>query len=230
PPLLHPLREPVLDSIRVLVADDHELVKQALVALLEQDPAIDTVWQVSTVSEAIDGVVRHRPDVLILDIEFPPSAHSGIQMDVFHAAEEIRRLNPSTRIVIISGKSDDYYIESALRVDARGYVSKSDSPEHVVNAVHSVVRGKGYFSPTILERIKVVRNGARKVRSELLTEREWDTLGYLAEGNSKKEIAQLLGVSVKTVEKHTQSIMDKVDIHDRVKLSNWFNREKEMGH
>ncbi|MEC8559848.1 MAG: LuxR C-terminal-related transcriptional regulator, partial [Planctomycetota bacterium] len=76
----------------------------------------------------------------------------------------------------------------------------------------------------------VVRNGARKVRSELLTEREWDTLGYLAEGNSKKEIAQLLGVSVKTVEKHTQSIMDKVDIHDRVKLSNWFNREKEMGH
>ena len=131
--------------------------------------------------------------------------------------------------MIISGKADDYYIESALRVDARGYVSKSDGAMHVVNAVHSVMNGKGYFSPTILSRLQVLKSGNHKVRSELLTQREWDTLAYLAEGSSKKEIAQLLNVSVKTIEKHTQSIMDKVDIHDRVKLSNWFNKEKDIG-
>ena len=220
----------MLDTIHVLIADDHELVRRSLAALLEDDSQISQVWQVSSVSEAIDGVLKHKPDVLILDIEFPPSAHSGTQVDVFHAADEIRRLSPSTKIVIISGKSDDYYIESALRVDARGYVSKSDDPKHVLNAVHAVVKGKGYFSPTILERLAVVRGGSHKVRSELLTTREWDTLAYLSEGNSKKEIAQLLSVSVKTIEKHTQSIMDKVDIHDRVKLSNWFNKEKDIGH
>ena len=217
---------PLLETLRVLIADDHELVRSSLAALLEADSQVAQVWQVSTVSDAIDGVLKHKPDVLILDIEFAPSAHSGIQVDVFHAADEIRRLSPATKIVIISGKSDDYYIESALRVDARAYVSKSDEPKHVVNAVHSVMKGKGYFSPTILERLAVVRGGTHKVRSELLTPREWDTLSYLSEGNSKKEIAQLLNLSVKTVEKHTQSIMDKVDIHDRVKLSNWFNKEK----
>jgi DNA-binding NarL/FixJ family response regulator len=197
---------------------------------LEDDSQIAQVWQVSSVSEAIDGVLKNKPDVLILDIEFPPSAHSGMQVDVFHAADEIRRLSPATKIVIISGKSDDYYIESALRVDARGYVSKSDDPKHVLNAVQAVVKGKGYFSPTILERLAAVRGGSHKVRSELLTAREWDTLAYLSEGNSKKEIAHLLSVSVKTIEKHTQSIMDKIDIHDRVKLSNWFNKEKDIGH
>lgn len=218
-----------MDTLQVLIADDHELVRRALAALLEADPQVSNVWEVSSVSEGIDAVLRHRPDVLILDIEFPPSAHSGVQVDVFHAADEIRRLSPSTKIVIISGKADDYYIESALRVDARGYVSKSDDPQHVVNAVHAVVKGKGYFSPTILERLAVVKGGSHKVRSELLTAREWDTLAYLSEGNSKKEIAQLMSVSVKTIEKHTQSIMDKVDIHDRVKLSNWFNKEKDIG-
>ncbi|MAJ46729.1 MAG: hypothetical protein CBC35_05405 [Planctomycetes bacterium TMED75] len=218
-----------LNQISVLIADDHDLVKRSLVSLLESDPDVSTVWDVSTVSEAIDGVLAHRPNVLILDIEFPPSAHSGVQMDVFHAADEIRRLSPETLIVIISGKADDYYIESALRVDARGYVSKSDGAMHVVNAVHSVMNGKGYFSPTILSRLQVLKSGNHKVRSELLTQREWDTLAYLAEGSSKKEIAQLLNVSVKTIEKHTQSIMDKVDIHDRVKLSNWFNKEKDIG-
>ena len=76
----------------------------------------------------------------------------------------------------------------------------------------------------------MLKSGKYKVRSQLLTPREWDTLAYVAKGSSKKEIAQLLNVSVKTIEKHTQSIMDKVDIHDRVKLSNWFNKEKDIGH
>ena len=219
-----------LSQISVLIADDHDLVKGALIPLLEADPDVSTVWDVSTVSEAIDGVLAHRPNVLILDIEFPPSAHSGVQMDVFHAADEIRRLSPQTLIVLISGRADDYYIESALRVDARGYVYKSDGAIHVVNAVHSVMNGKGYFSPTILNRLQVLKSGKYKVRSQLLTPREWDTLAYVAKGSSKKEIAQLLNVSVKTIEKHTQSIMDKVDIHDRVKLSNWFNKEKDIGH
>ena len=202
-------------SIRVVIADDHELIRSSLIAVLEDGGDIEVVGDVASAADAIDSVVEHRPDVVILDIQMPG-------LDCFHAADEIRRINPDTRIIILSGTYNDRYIESALRVDARAYVTKGDDVENVVKAVKSVVTGKRYFSPTVLERLDAGGKGKVKARSELLSEREWDTLEYLAKGFSKKEIASFLHISVKTVEKHTQSIMDKLDLHDRVRLSLWY--------
>jgi DNA-binding NarL/FixJ family response regulator len=200
---------------RVVIADDHELIRSSLIAVLEDDVGIKVVADVATASDAIDAVVEFSPDVVLLDIQMPG-------LDCFHAADEIRRINPATRIVILSGDYNDRYIESALRVDARAYVTKNDDVGNVIKAIHAVTKGKRYFSPTVRERLDVCGRGDVKPRTDLLTDREWDALEYLAKGFSKKEIASFLHISVKTVEKHTQSIMDKLDLHDRVRLSLWY--------
>lgn len=204
-----------MPATRVVIADDHELIRSSLIAVLSDDVGIEVVADVDCASDAIDAVVEFSPDVVVLDIQMPG-------LDCFHAADEIRRINPATRIVILSGEYNDRYIESALRVDARAYVTKDDDAEHVIKAIHAVTHGKRYFSPTVLERLDVCFPDHVKPRSELLTDREWAALEYLAKGYSKKEIASYLHISVKTVEKHTQSIMDKLDLHDRVRLSLWY--------
>lgn len=204
-----------MTPIRVVFADDDAYIRSSLVDVLEFDGRIKVVAAVTNAADAIDATVEHSPDVVILDIEMPG-------LDCFHAAEEIRRINPNAKIVILSGKYNDRYIESALRVDARGYVTKEDPTEHAVNAVEAVCRGKRYFSPTVQNRLDADGKGPAQLRKNQLTEREWHTLEYLAKGYSKKEIANFLHISVKTVEKHTQSIMDKLGVHDRVRLSLWY--------
>lgn len=204
-----------MTPIRVVIADDHEFIRRSLTAYLEDEGRIKVASAVSNAADAIDATVEHSPDVVILDIEMPG-------LDCFHAAEEIRRINPKTKIVILSGKYHDRYIESAMRVDARAYVTKEDPSEHAVKAVEAVCQGKRYFSPTVQDRLDADGKGTGQLRSDQLTDREWDTLEYLAKGYSKKEIASFLHISVKTIEKHTQSIMDKLDIHDRVRLSLWY--------
>lgn len=204
-----------MKPIRVVIADDDSYVRRTVVDVLEFDRKVQVVAAVTNAADAIDATVEHAPDVVILDIEMPG-------LDCFHAAEEIRRINPKARIVILSGKLHDRYIESALRVDARAYVTKEDPTEHALNAVEAVYEGKRYFSPVVQERLDAGGIGQGQPRSEQLTDREWDTLEYLAKGYSKKEIAGFLHISVKTIEKHTQSIMDKLDVHDRVRLSLWY--------
>ena len=204
-----------MSPIQVVIADDHELIRSSLIAVLEDDGRIKVVSDVATAADAIDAVVEFQPDVVVLDIQMPG-------LDCFHAADEIRRINPKTRIVILSGEDNDRYIESALRVDARAYVTKNDDVDHVIDAITAVVKGERYFSPTVRERLELGGRNAVKTRTDTLTEREWDALEYLAKGFSKKEIASFLHISVKTVEKHTQSIMDKLDLHDRVRLSLWY--------
>lgn len=204
-----------MEPIKAILADDHELIRASLKGVLELDGEVRVLDSVSNAADAIDATVAHTPDVVLLDIQMPG-------LDCFHAVKEIRLIRPDTRIVILSGRYSDRYIESALRVGADGYVTKNDDVEHVLKAVKSVYRGKQYFSPTVVERLARERHAAPTPRAELLTEREWETLGYLARGYAKKQIATTMYISGKTVEKHTQSIMDKLAIHDRVRLSIWY--------
>lgn len=204
-----------MPPIQVVIADDHELIRSSLIAVLEDEGEIKVLAAVACAADAIDAVVEHKPDAVVLDIQMPG-------LDCFHAADEIRRIHPDTRIVILSGEYNDRYIESALRVDASAYVTKNDDVENVVKAIKTVTRGKRYFSPTVQDRLGSSDQKNLQARSDLLTSREWDALDYLAKGYSKKEIASFLHISVKTVEKHTQSIMDKLDLHDRVRLSLWY--------
>ena len=182
---------------------------------LGEESSLAVLDTVGSASDAIDSVVQHRPDVLLLDSEMPG-------LDVFHAVAEIGRLNPSVRVIFLSASYKDHYIESALRVDAKGYITKDDDPALVVEAIGIVMRNKRYFSPKVEERLVETRSGGLNARSDTLSDREWETLDYLAKGYSKKEIATFLHLSVKTVEKHTQSIMNKLDVHDRVRLALWY--------
>jgi two-component system response regulator NreC len=206
-----------MSLIRTVIADDHDLMRNAVIAVLEGSGKIKVVADVANAADAIDATVEHVPDVVVLDIQMPG-------LDCFHAADEIRRINPKIKIVILSGEYNDRYIESALRVDARAYVTKGDPPEHVVNAIEAVTRGRRYFSPSVQERLESERVGPVTPLLDKISDRERTILPYLAEGWSKKEIASELHISVKTIEKHAQSIMDKLDIHDRVKLALWYVR------
>lgn len=204
-----------MNTTSIVIADDHPSQRKFLSDALEEELSLKVLDAVGTASEAIDSVLKHSPDILILDVEMPG-------LDAFHAAEEICRLCPNVKIIFLSGSYKDHDIASALRVNARGYLSKADDALLILDAIAQVMKNKRYFSPTIEERLVERNAGQISSRSETLSTREWETLEYVAKGYSKKEIAAFLHISVKTVEKHTQSVMNKLDVHDRVRLALWY--------
>jgi len=142
----------------------------------------------------------------------------------FEAARMIRLRCPSTRVVFLSAYSHDRYIEQALAVRAAGYLTKDETPESLVEAIRSIAAGYSRYSANILSRLVVMPDGVSvaeqsRARSTTLTSREKEILQYLSRGLAKKEIAQLMHISVNTVNRHTDSIMAKLDIHDRVQLA-----------
>ena len=184
---------------------------------MEAAKDMDLAQATTNAADAIDAVVDHSPDIVVLDINMPG-------LHCFEAAKTIRTIKPETGIVILSDRHDDRHIMTALRSGALGYVAKEDEPvmDNILDAIRTVANGRRYFSPTVNERIQDPRFEQTMTRPELLSEREFEALRYLAEGFSKKEISNVMGISVKTVEKHTQNIMDKLDIHDRVQLARWY--------
>lgn len=209
--------------ISVLIADDHTLFAKALARWIADVADLRVVGLVATAEEAVRRAVKCRPDVVLLDIDMPG-------LSCFSAAEIIAHHCPDCAIVFVSAHTHDHYIERALAVEAAGYVTKSEPPESVVAAIRTAVSGGAYFSPEVRERIVVGADGARlgkpvRTRLSLLTPRELDVLRYLAGGMSKKDVADLLSISVKTVESHTANLMDKLGIHDRVELARFAFRE-----
>ena len=164
-------------TVSVVIADDHPSQRKFLHDAFEEEKTLKVLDAVGTASEAIDSVVKHDPDVLVLDIEMPG-------LDVFHAAEEICRLKPAVKIIFLSGNYRDHDIASALRVNAQGYVSKSDDALLIIDAIECVMKNKRYFSDH--------RGTDRRPqgncldRTDMLTTREWETLEYVAKGYSKR--------------------------------------------
>lgn len=207
----------------VLLADDHPLVRSSLARMLADTPDIEVVAEVNDADQAVDMALRLRPQVVLMDIDMP-GLHS------FDAARTLRLRCPASHVVFLSAFTNDRYIEEALAVEARGYLTKGETPETVIRAIRSVASGGTYFSPEIESRLVVDSNGVRldgstRTRSGTLTLREIEVLRYIARGMSKKEVAQTLHLSVKTVEKHCTNLMTKLDIHDRVELSRYAIRE-----
>ena len=198
--------------IRVLLADDHHLVRQALRALLEKAEGIEVVGEAEDGREAAKLAQRLRPDVAVLDIAMP--VLNGIQ-----AAERIRRLRLPTRVVILSMHKDDALVRRALRGGAHGYLLKSSISEELLLAVRAAVRNEIYLSPAIsgavVEDLLTVGTTSEPVDAfDQLTQREREVLQLVAEGHTNSEIAKLLAISVKTVEKHRANLMSKLDVHD----------------
>jgi DNA-binding NarL/FixJ family response regulator len=202
--------------IRVIVADDHHLVRQGIRALLERADDIEVVGEAADGQEAIELVQHLHPDVLVIDIAMP-------RLDGTQATERVRALGVATQVVILSMHSDETLVRQTLRSGARGYLLKRSVTEELLLAVRAAVRGEIYLSPAISASF-LDEFMARQVDSEeprpfdLLTPREREVLQLIAEGHTNTTIAQMMNVSVKTVEKHRASLMSKLNVHSVAEL------------
>jgi DNA-binding NarL/FixJ family response regulator len=202
-------REP---AIRVIVADDHHLVRQGIRALLEKADDIEVVAEAADGQEAVGLVERLAPDVLLMDIAMPRL--SGIQ-----AVGRVRALGVGTQVVILSMYSDEALVRQALRSGVQGYLLKRSVSEELLLAIRAASRGETYLSPGICRSV-VADFLARQTDAdklspfERLTSREREVLQLISEGHTNNAIAQALKVSAKTVEKHRANLMSKLRVHD----------------
>jgi len=209
--------------IAVLLADDHAMFRVMLEECLGSEPDMKVLASVSNAEEAVAQAIQLSPDILLMDIDMP-----GLLC--FDAARTIGARCPDTRIIFLSAFFHDQYIEQALSVGASGYVTKSEPPSSLIKAVRTVASGAAYYSPEVASRIVADLEGPRlaaerHTRASTLTAREMEVLRYLARGMPKQEIALTMHLSVNTVNRHTYSLMHKLDIHDRVELARFAIRE-----
>ena len=202
---------------RILVADDFTLVREGLKKVLDAKPDLEVVAEASDGAEAVDKALRNDVDLAILDISMPRM--TGIQ-----AAAELHRRKPELRIVILSMHDSDQLLFEALKAGASGYVLKSGADTDIVDAVRSAMLGQSFLYPsavTTLVRDYVDHGGHGDEQFDVLTPRELDVLKLIAEAHTNREIAELLFISVKTVERHRQNILGKLGMRDRVELTRY---------
>lgn len=200
-----------MSSIRIVLADDHTILRNGLRAVLERQPDFEVVGEASNGREAIEVVEREKPEVVLLDIAMP--ILNGIE-----AAKRISAEHPSTAVMILSMHSDEGYILRSLRAGARGYLLKDSAERDLIQAIRAVCSGKAFFSPAVSkvladDYLRQVQQQGLEDSYELLTARERELLQLIAELKSTKDIAALLRVSPHTVDTHRGNIMQKLNVH-----------------
>lgn len=196
--------------IRVIIADDHHLVRQGIKALLQSCDDIEVIGEASTGHEAVELARKLDPHVVVMDIAMP-------RMDGSQASEQILDLGKHIEVVILSMHSDALLAQQLLRQGVKGYLLKNSIGEELPMAVRSASRGQLYLSPAISDSVLTTLMSPGETAespSDLLTPREREVLQLIAEGHTNSAIAELLTISVKTVEKHRASLMSKLDVHD----------------
>lgn len=203
-------------KIRLLLVDDHQVVRSGLRMLLSNESDVEIVGEAGTAQEALEAVKSLRPEVVLMDIGLPDM--SGID-----AAREIKRTNPEVAVVALTIHEDEEYFFKMLEAGASGYVPKRAAPEELLTAIRSAAAGEVYLYPS-LAKLLVKDYLAQERTSEAekaldgLTEREQEVLRYLAEGMANDDIAKDLVISVKTVARHRENIMQKLGLHSRSEL------------
>lgn len=206
-------REVPMKKISVLLADDHTVVRQGLRVLLEVEADIQVIGEAETGRQAVQMAKKMRPDVIVLDVAMP--VLNGLE-----ATRQIAREVHGTKILILSSYSDDEYVQQLIEAGAIGYLVKQTAANDLIKAIREAVKGNAYFSPSIsrrlLEQCRAAFEGGVPVRKKAphLTSREYEVLQLIAEGQANKQIAAELSISIKTVEKHRQQVMNKLNIHD----------------
>jgi DNA-binding NarL/FixJ family response regulator len=200
-----------MTSIRIVLADDHTIVRNGLRVLLERQADFLVVGEASNGREALDVVDREKPEIAILDISMP--ILNGIE-----AARRITAEYPKTGVLILSMHSDEGYILKALKAGTRGYLLKDSAEADLIQAVRAVCAGKAFFSPAVSkvladDYLRQIRQQGTEDPYDLLTARERELLQLVAELRSTKEIADLLGLSPHTVDRHRGNLMQKLNIH-----------------
>jgi DNA-binding NarL/FixJ family response regulator len=195
-------------ALRILVADDHEVVRRGLCALLEAHAGWQICGEAADGREAVAKAKDLNPDILVMDIGMP--ALNGLA-----AADQIMQANPRQRILILTITRSEQVIREVLEVGARGFVLKSDAARDLVNAVEALQQGRTFFTPQVGDMVLsgYLHGGTEKVNLPRLTTREREIVQLLAEGKSTKEVAGLLNLSVKTAETHRSNVMRKLGIH-----------------
>ena len=200
--------------IRVLVADDHPMVRDGLRALFTGYPDIDLIGEATTGREAIKAAIIDRPDVIIMDLAMPDT-------DGFSATAEINRAAPDVAVLILTMSDDDATVTRAMRSGARGYLLKGATKEEIVRAVTAVAGGEAIFGPSVAKRIlaRLATVGPSADPFPQLTPREHDVLRLLAQGLSNSAIAARLGLSLKTVNNNTSSVFTKLNVSGRTEAA-----------
>ena len=202
--------------IRILLADDHTVVRRGLCLLLESNPGFKVIAEASNGREAVAMAETHKPDVAVLDVAMP-------MLNGIEAARQISEKVPQTAIVFLSMHSDEGYVLKALKSGAKAYLLKDSAEYDLINAIKAVTEGKAFFSPAISRML--VEDYMRQMRErevedsyELLTTREREILQLFAEGKAVKEIASILDLSLYTVETHRSNIFQKLNLHSAAEL------------
>ena len=205
-----------MNSVRILLADDHKVVRQGLRKILEESPDWEVVAEAGDGREAVRQAEELKPDVAIIDIAMP--LLNGIE-----ATRQIVKRSPSTRVLVLTMHSDEAYVNQILQAGATGYLLKDSADVDLIQAVTAVSKGESFFSPGVArlmldDYVRQLADKGVSDRYETLSEREREIFQLIAEGKANKEIAALLSISPSTVETHRARIMEKLDLHSAAEI------------
>ena len=202
------------DSIRVLIADDHPIVRSGLRALIETEPGLETVGDAADGQEAIEKAALLKPDIVLLDLVMPKT--SGVE-----AIEGIRNRNPDTRILVLTSFAQDDLLFPAIKAGAIGYLLKDSSPEELLTAIRQVHKGESSLHPTIARKLvqEFSRPSKKSEPINPLSKREREVLELLASGLSNQEIANKLSIGEPTARKHVSNILEKLHLSNRTQAA-----------
>jgi DNA-binding NarL/FixJ family response regulator len=208
----------VNDKYRILIVENHALLRAGLRALLGANPQLEVVGEAANGHEAVHAARTLEPDLVLMDISMP--GMNGIE-----AIIDIKRRCPATRILVVTMHREEEYIHSSLRAGAQGYLLKDAGDEELQTAIRTVLNGKTYLSPDasgeIIQRYLAGAHGQRAPLPQQLTHRERQVLKLIAEGHRNKDIAEYFSLSVKTVEKHRSNLMLKLNLHNSSTLTSY---------
>jgi DNA-binding NarL/FixJ family response regulator len=214
-----------MKTIRLVVVDDHDLVRAGFRSLLKDEKDIVVVGEAADGREALKVIAHHRPDVVLMDIMMP-------EMNGLDAAAHVTSQFPMTRVIILSMSASPEYVLQALRAGASGFLLKNITPTELIQAIRDVARGEASFTPAVARH--VIAGFLNQINTETtsldrLTPRQREVLQLVAEGNTSKEIAKKLGISVKTAEMHRSELMKTLDMHDVASLVRYAIRMGVIG-
>ncbi|MCZ2155652.1 MAG: response regulator transcription factor [Bryobacterales bacterium] len=209
---------------KVVIADDHTLFRQGIKNLLASESDIEVIGEAGTGNEAIAMVETLRPDLILMDVSMPG-------LSSFEATRQLKRIHPDIKVLFLTMFDDEDYLLESMQAGASGYILKDSPTEQLLSGIRDVQNGGSYLSPKMLAQLvddfrTRIRTNVPQPRLSMLTPREKEVLKLLAEGNSVKEIASDLNLSVKTIEAHKFNLMRKLDIHNKAQLVQYAIQKK----